>query len=259
MFSNSVRVITLSLLASAANVAFAAPAPVADINSTSSSTTSSSSNANSGSQLDRLERLIESRNQVQLQLQQQLDGLANDLRDLRGQIEKNSYDIQQVIQRQRDLFVELDNVRTNIKTAASAPATETQSASSEQGTYSENVDEQTAYQNAVDLILKKKDYAGAIDAFIQFNKSFPESVFSPNSYYWLGQLYYAKKQDSDASTSFEKVIAYPSSNKRPDALLKLGEIASRQNQQTAANQYYQQVINEYPNSASADVARKQVK
>jgi tol-pal system protein YbgF len=250
MFSNLQRVVMLSLLASAANLAFAAPAPVSDLSRTDS--ISSSAGADSGQ--SRLERLIESRNQVQLQMQQQLDEMSTEIKQLRGLIERNSYNIEQTTQRQRELFIELDNVRNGMK--SDKRSADAAAATPVGGTYSENVDEQSAYQSAVDLILKKRDYSGAIDAFNQFRKQFPNSTFTPNAHYWLGQLYFAKKQYKEAKASFESVVAFKDSNKRADALVKLGDIEKRNNDKSAANQYYQQVIKEYPSSSSAKEAKE---
>lgn len=255
MFSNLKHVFSLTLLASAANLAFAAPAPVADL-SGSSANSSFSSNEND---IQRLERLLENRNRVQLQLQQQVDSMALEISDLRGQIEKNNYDMQQMLQRQRELFIELDKVRQEKATLVVAPVEKPTAKKEPQGTFSSNVDEQTAYQNAVDLILKKRDYAGAIAAFVQFQKDFPDSTFMPNSHYWLGQLYFAKKQDKEAVKSFAAVVAYPDSNKRADALVKLGDIAERNNNAEQAKKYYQQVVTEYPGSASANMVQEKLK
>jgi tol-pal system protein YbgF len=255
MFSNLQRVLVLTLLASAASSSFAAPAPVSDL---SGSNSTSSSAVGSDASQSRLERLIESRNQMQLQMQQQLDQMAADIQNLRGLVERNSYDIDQAVQRQRELFIEVDNLRSSLngKTAAPAATAAPVEENAAQGTYSENADEQTAYQNAVDLILKKRDYTGAIDAFNQFRKQFPDSSFTPNAHYWLGQLYFAKKQYGDAKTSFESVVAFKDSNKRADALVKLGDIAKRDQKTTEANQYYQQVIDQYPSSSSAKEAKQ---
>lgn len=247
MFSNTKRAVALTLLASAANFAFAAPAPVSDLNSTSSVVSKSRS---SETEVERLERLLQNRNRVQLQMQQQIDQMSQEISELRGQLERNSYEMKQMLQRQRELFVELDRVRGEIK---SAPAQEAKPAKTG-GQYTPNVDEQTAYQNAVDLILKKRDYTGAIAAFQQFQKDYPDSTYSANSHYWLGQLYFAKKQDKDAVKSFAAVVSYKDSNKRADALLKLGEIAERNNNAAQAKKYYQQVVDEYPGSASAKLA-----
>ncbi|EOW0800702.1 tol-pal system protein YbgF [Vibrio parahaemolyticus] len=251
MFSNTRRAVALTLLASAANFAFAAPAPVSDLNSTSSASKSRSSET----EVERLERLLQNRNRVQLQMQEQIDQMSQEISDLRGQLERNSYEMQQMLQRQRELFVELDRIRGEMK---SAPVKETKPTETS-GKYTPNVDEQTAYQNAVDLILKKRDYTGAIAAFQQFQKDYPDSTYSANSHYWLGQLYFAKKQDKDAVKSFAAVVSYKDSNKRADALLKLGEIAERNNNAAQAKKYYQQVVDEYPGSASAKLAGSKLK
>jgi tol-pal system protein YbgF len=242
----------LTLLASAANSVFAAPAPVSDLSRNSTSLTA----VGAESSQSRLERLVESRNQMQLQMQLQLDQIATELQNLRGTVERNSYDIEQTIQRQRELFIEVDNLRNQVKNSASAAPALEASAASNEGIYSENVDEQAAYQSAVDLILKKRDYSGAIDAFNQFRRQFPESSFTPNAHYWLGQLYFAKKQFTEAKASFAAVVSFAESNKRPDALVKLGDIEKQNNNVSAANNYYQQVISEYPSSSSAQEAKQ---
>ncbi|HAS24689.1 tol-pal system protein YbgF [Vibrio splendidus] len=259
MFSNTKRVILLSLLASAANTTFAAPAPVSDLNSTATNSSSSSraASASNESDIERLERLLQNRNLVQLQMQQQIDDMALEISELRGELERNSYDMKQMLERQRELFIELDRVRGEVKAAGTATVTVAASEGSKDasGTFSTDVDEQTAYQNAVDMILKQRDYTGAIAAFQKFQKDFPDSTFTPNSHYWLGQLYFAKKQDKEAVKSFAAVVSYKDSNKRADALVKLGDIAARNNNATQAKKYYQQVVTEYPNSASAKVAK----
>ncbi len=259
MFSNTKRVILLSLLASAANTTFAAPAPVSDLNSTATNSSSSSraASASNESDIERLERLLQNRNLVQLQMQQQIDDMALEISELRGELERNSYDMKQMLERQRELFIELDRVRGEVKAAGTATVAVAVSEGSKDasGTFSTDVDEQTAYQNAVDMILKQRDYTGAIAAFQKFQKDFPDSTFTPNSHYWLGQLYFAKKQDKEAVKSFATVVSYKDSNKRADALVKLGDIAARNNNAAQAKKYYQQVVTEYPNSASAKVAK----
>lgn len=248
MFSNTKRAVTLTLLASAANLAFAAPAPVSDLNSDSTNTSVASATSSSAPETDvqRLERLLQNRNRVQLQMQQQIDQMSQEIAELRGQLERNSYDMQQMLERQRELFIELDRVRNEIKTVGTPTQATAVEEGGEQGVFSSNVDEQTAYQNAVDLILKKRDYAGAIAAFKQFQKDFPDSNFAPNSHYWLGQLYFAQKQDKEAAKSFAAVVSYKDSNKRADALVKLGDIAARNNNPEQAKKYYQQAIDEHP-------------
>lgn len=251
MFSNLKRVITLTLLASATGSVLAAPAPVSDLSGSNAASTRSSSN-----DVQRLEKMLETRNRVQIRMQQQVDEMALEISELRGQLEKNNYDMQQMLKRQRELFIELDKVRGQVSAAPAAAISDNITNESPQGTYSTNANEQTAYQNAVDLILKERDYNGAIAAFQKFQTDFPDSTFAPNSHYWLGQLYFAKKQDKEAVKSFAAVVSYKDSNKRADALVKLGDIASRNNNAAQAKKYYQQVVNEYPDSASAKLAKE---
>jgi tol-pal system protein YbgF len=258
MFSNLQQRVVLMLLVGAASHVLAAPAPVSDLGGSDSSTATATVNntVTQETEVQRLERLLKSRNQLQIQMQQQLDDMTADIQQLRGQLEKNTHEMKQMLTRQRELFVELDRLRSEIKTDEFK---DTQADTKKSGgTFSENVDEQQAYQNAVDLILKKRDYAGAIQAFNQFQKDYPKSNFSPNAYYWLGQLYYAKQQDDKAIESFKAVLKFSKSNKRADALVKLGDIEKRNHHKEQANQYYQQVIREYPDSASADVAKKSI-
>lgn len=254
MFSNLKHVVMLMLLASAASYALATPAPVSDLGS-------NVSGGSRSSEIERLERLLESRNLVQLQMQKQLDDMALEVNELRGQIEKNNYDMQQMLQRQRELFVELDRVRGEMKSPSSGAGQLPTSSNDEaaQGTFSSDANEQAAYQNAVDLILKKRDYAGAIAAFQKFQTDYPNSTFSANAHYWLGQLYFAKKEDKEAAKSFAAVVSDKGSNKRADALVKLGDIAKRNNNAEQARKFYQQAVDEYPDSASAKIAKENLK
>lgn len=147
--------------------------------------------------------------------------------------------MQQMLQRQRELFVELDRVRGEMKSPSSGAGQLPTSSNDEaaQGTFSSDANEQAAYQNAVDLILKKRDYAGAIAAFQKFQTDYPNSTFSANAHYWLGQLYFAKKEDKEAAKSFAAVVSDKGSNKRADALVKLGDIAKRNNNAEQARKF----------------------
>ena len=260
MFSNLKQVFTFTLLASAASITLAAPAPVSDLSQRSVSTSANRAVSNE-SDVARLERLLENRNRMQLQMQQQLDEMALEINELRGQLERNTYDMQQMLQRQRELFVELDNLRSAAKQLPSVADVTAGNQSDELplGTFSSDVNEQAAYQNAVDLILKKRDYTGAIAAFEKFQADYPDSSFAANAHYWLGQLHFAKRQDQQSAKSFAAVLSYSDSNKRADALVKLGDIAARNNNVAQAKKYYQQVIDEYPNSTSAKAAQDKLK
>ncbi|GAL05333.1 TPR repeat containing exported protein [Photobacterium aphoticum] len=154
MNSNTMRKLALTLLVGAATQAVAAPAPVTELNSSSSA---------QGGSLERLERMIEARNQVQLDMQRQLDQLATEMDELRGVVERNSYDLSQMLERQRELYREVDALSRAKPQATTTPAATDSSAPTE--SYAANVNENEAYEAAVNLILKDKNYTGAITAF----------------------------------------------------------------------------------------------
>ncbi|MGF1724083.1 tol-pal system protein YbgF [Photobacterium nomapromontoriensis] len=247
MSSNTMRKLALTLLVGAATQVVAAPAPVTDLNSSSAQ----------GDSLNRLERMIEARNQVQLDMQQQLDQLATEMDELRGIVERNSYDLRQMLERQRELYREVDALS---RQPQATPKAATESAgSTPTETYTSNVGENEAYESAVNLILKDKDYAGAITAFKGFLTTYPQSAYNSNAHYWLGQLYFTQNQLADAAEHFKAVASVKDSNKRADALLKLGIIAERSKNVAEAKQYYQEVIAGYPDSTSAIQAQKNLK
>nr|WP_086940166.1 tol-pal system protein YbgF [Thaumasiovibrio occultus] len=235
MSSNIVRNISvLMLLSGAAN---AAPAPVTDLTQQSD-------------MLARIEQQLEVRNQMQLQIQTQLGQLAGEIDELRGQVEQNSYQLNQMLDRQRDIYGEIDSLREQQSTAA-AP---TSSSSGDDVTYSSNVAENEAYDAAVALILEDKDFPGAITALNDFLAKYPNSVYDTNAHYWLGQLYFVQNQNEEAKTHFVAVSEKDDSTKRADALLKLGIVSERLSKVDDARRYYQAVIDGYPNSTSASQA-----
>ena len=89
-------------------------------------------------------------------MQQQIDDMSLEISELRGALERNSYDMKQMLERQRELFIELDRVRGEVKAAGTATVVVAASEGSKDasGTFSTDVDEQTAYQNAVLELLK---------------------------------------------------------------------------------------------------------
>ncbi len=249
MFCNLKRAVSLTLLVSVANSAFAAPTPVSEIGNTGSET-----------DIQYLKRLLDNRTRVQLQMQQQMDDMAAEINELRGTIEKNSYDMQQMLERQRQLFIELDRVRNHTPQTATAVAkTEAPDVKATGGVFSSDENERTAYDNAVNIVRVEKDFPKALAAFQKFQQDYPDSVYAANTHYWVGQLHFVQRSDVEAAKSFASVVAYQDSPKRADSLIKLGDIAARNGKPGVAKKYYQQVVDEYPNSSSSDMAKSKLK
>merc|ERR1712137_844251 len=68
--------------------------------------------ANGGNDLEQriavLERIVKSRTEMQHRLQAQLDNMQNEVDELRGAVEVNTNELQKVLERQRELYLEID-------------------------------------------------------------------------------------------------------------------------------------------------------
>jgi tol-pal system protein YbgF len=207
-----------------------------------------------------LERKLDARNRAQIKVQRQLDELQSEVNELRGVTELHTHQLSQVLNRQRELYQELDRrvsealkPENNVPAAIIAPATASPSASV---SYSTNLTENQAYDRAVNLVLKDKEYDKAIPEFQTFNRNFPNSSYAPNAHYWLGQLLFNKTEYLNAKSEFNLVVEqYTDSNKRSDAMLKLAMVEQKLNNSAAAKIWYQKVLEEYPESSAAQLAK----
>ena len=217
----------------------------------------------SGSVNDRLaelERAFSARSQAQIDQQRQLNAMQQEVSELRGLLEEQSYRLEQVIERQRALLMAQQDAAEKPQQAAPAAQSGAESAEPSQSKASATPasgDEQAAYDNAVNLVLQDKDYDAAIPAFARFITQYPQSSYVPNAHYWLGQLLFTQKRFDQAKAQFARVVeAYQTSNKRADSLLKLGLIAREQNDNAQAKQYFEQVVKEYGNTGAARLAQE---
>lgn len=234
------------------------------------------SSVGSGSVEDRvtsLERITNAQGQLFSQLQQQLSDNQRDIDSLRGQIQESQYQLNQVVERQKQILLQLDSQGSastgataapatsgstgSDSSAAAAPAAATASTAAEAPASSG--DANTDYNRAVDLVLVKKQNDQAITAFQSFVKQYPDSTYQPNANYWLGQLFYNKGKKDDSAYYFAVVVKnYPKSPKAPEAMYKVGVIMQEKGQADKAKAVYQQVIKQYPTSDSAKQAQKRI-
>jgi tol-pal system protein YbgF len=207
-----------------------------------------------------IERIVDSRTESQQLMQGQLDEMRNEIDEMRGSIELHNHQLEKLLERQRELFLELDrrfatmqestsDLSSNIANAGGSPAVATGNSGNEQA----------SYQSAVNLILKDKDYEKAVPAFQMFLSQYPNSELAANAHYWLGQLLYNQQNYVEAKVQFGKVANnFSNSPKRGDSLLKLGLIEKSTGNLSAANNYFQKVVDEYPNSTPARLASQQL-
>ena len=116
------------------------------------------------------------------------------------------------------------------------------------------VQARTAYQQAFRL-LKQSLYAQAIKAFREFLSAHPDSDYSDNAQYWLGEAYYVTQQFEQALQEYNKLLAhYPESQKLNHALLKIGYSHHELGNIQQALALLEDLKQKYPGTTSAQLA-----
>ncbi|ODN68032.1 tol-pal system protein YbgF [Methylophaga muralis] len=231
--------------------------------------------------MDRLERIIQGQGLTSLLTQ--VDQLQREIQRLNGTNEELSHKIDQMQQRQREQYLDLDQRITELQQqpAATQPPVRNDSASMVNDSIdSELVDSElqpppadqmdgaidtlapvavesgeAAYQAALQD-LRGGRYQEALTALGAFPQNYPNSSYLPNVYYWQGEAHYVVREFDKAIVAFDKVLSsYPDSNKVSDALLKRGFSEFETGDTTKAQATLNQVIQQYPDTSAARLAR----
>mgnify|MGYP001330122650 FL=1 len=189
--------------------------------------------------------------------------LQQDLKDLRGTIEEQSYLIKRLERSQKEQYLDLDNRLVQLGGAdleSRAAQTEDKESSEEATTLLNEVpefdNEREAYQYAFDL-MRNRQYQESLAGFEEIIVAFPNGQYTPNAFYWIGELYLAQGDNEKSRQSFIQVISlYPDHQKVPDAMYKLGVVYFALGDNQSALRYLGQVQQEYPNSSAAGLAAR---
>ncbi len=230
----------------------AAPAPVSEARGVTAS-----SSASLETRLAALENMIKNRNLQFLELQQQLELLQDEVSQLRGVTEEQGYKLEKVLQRQRELYQEIeDRVSNTYNVVETPPQTDAVVGAPD---ISQNLDENDAYDRAVKMIMKDKRYDQAIPEFESFLTTYPDSIYVPNAHYWLGQLLTIKSDTTKAQHHFETVVnQFPDSNKRAEAMLKLATVYQGKGELAKAKKILSDLIAQYPDSTASKLGAEKL-
>ena len=203
-----------------------------------------------------------SSDQSLIEIVRQLDDIQSQVSRIQGQAEDLEYQSQATQDRQRTLYVDLDDRLQDLERSISA-LNSMNVVNEENIIFGElpvpgGTDEEN-YQAAFEL-LKEQNYELASLSFIRFLTAYPGSGLIDNAQYWLSESYYASNQFEQALAQFSKVInEYPRSRKIPDALLKIGYCNFELGNWDQARLVLTKIQNEYPQSTVAKLAEQRLK
>ena len=204
----------------------------------------------------------------------QLQQLRQQLTEMQGTLEQLQHENEQLKQRSRDQYLDLDgrlerleggNALPAAPTAAApaaAPAVQAAAAVPERAptvrgdavSLAVTQEERVAYNVAFDA-LKAGRHADASELFTSFLELYPAGVYAPNALYWLGESFYAAGQYGRAREQFQQLLErYPTHDKAAGALLKIGLSHHAAGDPVAAETALLEVGQRYPGSDAAGIA-----
>lgn len=148
---------------------------------------------------------------------------------------------------------------TGVSPAASASpavASESDDASSSEAAATLTGNPSQDYAQAYALV-KARDYDQAIEAFKSYIQRYPDDRYTPNAWYWLGELYAVGERNLEASAqAFQKLLTdYPNNGKVPAAMYKLGTVYFLQGEKQKAQQMLTNVLDRYGNTGNSAVKK----
>jgi len=237
--------------------------------------------------LESIERKLD--NQSLLDLYNQVQSLQSEVQKLRGELETQRHLLNEMTQRQKDLYADIDDRLQKLETAETdddadyaiddrieteaetnvdsssvsgeAPVDDSdirdRDAAADSVT-ADSTDARKAYDNAFSL-LKNGKYTEATTAFKQYLGNYPDSDLADNASYWLGEAYYVNRDFEKAIGAYQQLLEdFPDSQKAPHALLKIGYSQQELGNREQAMKTLQDLRSQYPDTTAASLARERL-
>jgi tol-pal system protein YbgF len=192
---------------------------------------------------------IDAAQRSQLDMANQNELMRQEIARLRGQVESLTNEVTTLQKRNRDLYADLD---ARLKKFEPSQVTVDGRAATVERT------EQAAYDGAL-AQFRAGDFRGALAGFQQFLARYPASAYVPAAQYFIGSAHFALK-DYKASIAANQIVAdrYKDSPRAPEALLSIADSQLQMGDKRAANRTLTRVIQEYPSSDAAIIARERL-
>lgn len=194
------------------------------------------------------------------ELYAQVQQLQQETASLRGTLEEQSHLLEKLQNDMRARYTDLDQ-RLNAQQDQLKQAMPVAAAGSEAVAPSATIEEEKkAYLTAYDTY-RAGGPGKAIPPMLAFVKRYPNSTFTPNAYYWLGEFYLNTDTPDQATAMkhFETVGKSPDNAKAPAALYKIGSILDLQGKPLDAKKKMQELLAKYPKSPEAALADNYLK
>lgn len=153
---------------------------------------------------------------------------------------------------------QIDDLKASVQVLATAPPPPAPGVTSS-APATPAVSADTLFNNA------RRDQSGgqldlALAQYQDFLKTFPDSDLAPAAQYYIGEIYYTKKDYARAREAFDLVLEkYPENNKTADAMYMKAMSLARAGDKASAIRELRAMLQKYPTGEIAEKARSQLK
>lgn len=193
---------------------------------------------------------IDQNSRQQLDMQNQLEGLRQEVARLRGQNEVLQNTVDTLQKQQKDYYADLDarlkkfepqQVTVDGKEGLAQPS------------------EKPEYDAALKQF-QSGDFKGAGNAFSAFAKKYPQSPYLPLAQFWLGNSLYAQRDYKGSTFVLQNMVnQFPSHAKVPDAMIAIANNQMESGQKAQAKKTLETVVSKYPGTEGAQAASNRLK
>ena len=186
----------------------------------------------------------------------QVDEIQNNLQEIRGRVDENQHSVDKSL---KEIRTHIGSLEKNTPLGMpSSPVPTTPDVTSPRTPPAASLDAEEVYHDAY-RIFQEGRYPESRSAFVSFLQEFPQTEYSDNAQFWIGEAYFKEGKTEEAILAFEDVVKkYPQGNKVPDALVRQGLCFKVLGDKDNARIILQRVINKYPNTPQSDMARKEL-
>jgi len=206
--------------------------------------------------------------QTQREIMDSLGATRRTVAQIKGDVSQDLYNVQQQLVQLQELTGQsqqrLSELRTQLEARAAAQQSEnagTGPAAPGDTTQPGGASSATADQmyEASLAQLRRGSTGTARLGLRELLRTYPTSPRAPDALYFIGQSFAAENPDSAGAYYQQVVDSFSTSTRAPSALYNLGLLAERRKDNAKAKDAYQRVVQKYPQSDEAALARDRLK
>jgi tol-pal system protein YbgF len=220
-------------------------------------------------------------NEIMVDMYLQLQSLQNEIQNLRGLVEEQSYEIRRMQTEQRDRYLDTDSRLSELfsyhsgqqpvaiqqsggipgqtqptggasqQSGNQVPVTGANVVGGQSVTTASPQNEQELYSQALDLLLEDEAFQDSINMFQQYIDIYPQGRYFTNALYWQGAALHLLGNFPQSVAVLQRLLdEYPQDPKAPTAMLRIGTVYSEMGDRARAADYWRRISTAYPTSTS---------